>query len=85
MTYRLDQGADVAFDAIIDDYEMDIPWNDRSAGRRRLVRALETHVSAELMADVDARLEILKPIFYRNKGAYWLVDLLRVMFTFRWW
>ena len=72
MTYRLDQGADITFDQIMDDYALDIPWLDRVADRRKLVRALEAHVSADLISNVDARIEILKPIFYRNKGAYWV-------------
>ncbi|WP_420550764.1 bifunctional isocitrate dehydrogenase kinase/phosphatase [Litorivicinus lipolyticus] len=70
MVYRLTAGADDAFDQVFDDYAFGIPWAQRSADRARIVRTFESYVSPQLMADTDARLEVLKSVFYRNKGAY---------------
>ena len=70
MVYRLTQGADMAFDQIFDDYAFGIPWAQQAADRARLVRTFERYVGPDLIADTDARLEVLKSVFYRNKGAY---------------
>ena len=72
MSYSLSQGADQAFDQLLDDYAFDLPYASRTGMRRQLVQALETHISQDLLASVDARLEVLKSVFYRNKGAYWV-------------
>ena len=70
MQYGLSRGPDDAFDQLLDDYAFDLPYAARSRDRARLVKTLETHVSQDMMAGIDARLETLKSVFYRNKGAY---------------
>lgn len=72
MSYSFSHGVEDVVDSVLDDYAMDLPYAQREVDRDVLVRAIEAHVSQDQMSAVDARLEILKSVFYRNKGAYWV-------------
>ena len=45
----------------------------------------EAHISQDLLASVDARLEVLKSVFYRNKGAYWVGRFVGDGQVYPWW
>jgi len=72
MSYSFSHGVQDVIDQLMRDYEFDLPFAQRDKDREVMVRALENHVSQDQMACVDARLEVLKSVFYRNKGAYWV-------------
>lgn len=70
MTYRFDESIGHVVDQVLDDYAFTIPWCHRARDRTRITDAIEQRIPAALLLQPDARLECLKPVFYRNKGAY---------------
>ena len=70
MRYTFDDTVDIVCDRILDDYGFSIGWANRTIDRKRLVEGIEQTVPTQFYSDPSARLELLKPIFYRNKGAY---------------
>lgn len=55
---------------LLSDYAFSVGWADGDAARSSIVSALERCVPTDFWVDPAARLELLKPVFYRNKGAY---------------
>ncbi len=57
-------------DRILDDYEFSVGWADRKLARKHMIAGIEALVPNQFWTDTSARFELLKPVFYRNKGAY---------------
>ncbi|WP_210396437.1 bifunctional isocitrate dehydrogenase kinase/phosphatase [Motiliproteus sediminis] len=55
---------------ILDDYAFCIPYENRRRDIRNLVRYIKEHPVDGVRVGGDAVLEIIKSVFYRNKGAY---------------
>lgn len=70
MTYRFHESTGQVVDQLLDDYAFTVPWCHRQRDHVRIVRAIEDRIPAEVLLQPEARLECLKPVFYRNKGAY---------------
>lgn len=64
-----DSLADVC-DRILDDYEFSVGWANRKLARKHMIAGVEALVPSDFWTDTSGRLELLKPVFYRNKGAY---------------
>ena len=70
MRYTFAETVPEVCDRILDDYGFSVGWHDRRVGRKRLTKGIEAAIPSGFLSDPSARLEILKPVFYRNKGAY---------------
>ncbi len=68
-SYRMDSSLWELFDALFADYQFAIPYEDLSQDISHLVEIMESHI-IPLHGSENLSLEILKPVFYRNKGAY---------------
>jgi isocitrate dehydrogenase kinase/phosphatase len=67
--FALDGGFDAALDAVLDSLPFQAPWHDRQARLRKAAEILRAeHGPADRFA--GGTLQILKPLFYRNKAAY---------------
>ena len=55
---------------ILDDYRFAIPYENRRRDIRNIVRYVKEHPVAGILIGSGAYLEIVKSVFYRNKGAY---------------
>lgn len=54
---------------ILDDYAFDVPYIDREQDVRNMVNAMRSSIPL-LRRIQQIRFEMLRPVFYRNKGAY---------------
>lgn len=70
MRYTFEDPVAVICDRILDDYGFSVGWANRSVDRKRLTKGIERAIPSQFLSDPSARLELLKPVFYRNKGAY---------------
>ncbi|WP_207063554.1 bifunctional isocitrate dehydrogenase kinase/phosphatase [Motiliproteus sp. SC1-56] len=55
---------------ILDDYAFSIPFENKRRDVRNLVRYIKDHPVDGILMGRGAHLEIVKSVFYRNKGAY---------------
>jgi isocitrate dehydrogenase kinase/phosphatase len=55
---------------VLDDYEFGIPWADRDGDAELVSRAVDEAVGATWGGTAFDFVELLEPVFYRNKGAY---------------
>ncbi len=70
MSYTFDNPVLEVCDQILDDYGFAVGWASRVTDRKKMAKGIEQLVSSDFFVDPSARLELLKPVFYRNKGAY---------------
>lgn len=70
MRYSFADALSDVCDRILDDYEFSVGWADRKMARKHMIVGIEALVPNEFWTDASARFELLKPVFYRNKGAY---------------
>jgi isocitrate dehydrogenase kinase/phosphatase len=70
MRYSFADALSDVCDRILDDYEFSVGWADRKMARKHMIAGIEALVPNEFWTDASARFELLKPVFYRNKGAY---------------
>ncbi len=70
MQYTFDDKLSDVCDRILTDYAFKVGWADRERARTDLIKGIEESVPLEFFTDESSRLELLKPVFYRNKGAY---------------
>ncbi|HEY5718147.1 MAG TPA: bifunctional isocitrate dehydrogenase kinase/phosphatase [Motiliproteus sp.] len=68
--YALDGPLPMLFGRILDDYAFNVPYENRRRDVRNLVRYLKRHPVDGIEVGQGAYLEIIKSVFYRNKGAY---------------
>ncbi|WP_432472254.1 bifunctional isocitrate dehydrogenase kinase/phosphatase [Amphritea sp. HPY] len=55
---------------MLDDFSFNIPWEHRRRDIRNLVRYIHANYPDNLVAAEDTVIEVIKSVFYRNKGAY---------------
>ena len=55
---------------LFEDYKLDAPYEDLERDIDLITHKIETELFSKYTLDSDARLEVLKPLFYRNKAAY---------------
>lgn len=70
MRYSFADALSDVCDRILDDYEFSVGWADRRMARKHMIAGIDALVPNEFWTDASARFELLKPVFYRNKGAY---------------
>lgn len=70
MRYSFADALSDVCDRILDDYEFSVGWADRRMARKHMIAGIDALVPNEFWTDTSARFELLKPVFYRNKGAY---------------
>ncbi|MFT5483030.1 MAG: isocitrate dehydrogenase kinase/phosphatase [Halieaceae bacterium] len=72
-SYRHTSSSAVLFGDLLDDFAFEVPWQDRERDLAYIVDAVEREVS-ELgkgqPARDDIEVQVLRSIFFRNKGAY---------------
>lgn len=68
-SYRMESTLWQLFDELFSDYQFCIPYEDLSKDITHLVEIMESHI-IPLHGSEDLSMDILKPVFYRNKGAY---------------
>jgi isocitrate dehydrogenase kinase/phosphatase len=55
---------------LFEDYKLDAPYEDLERDIDLITHKIETELFSKYTLDETSRLEVLKPIFYRNKAAY---------------
>ncbi len=69
-SYSLREGLVIFLSRLLDDYQFAIPWENKRRDIRNLLRYIRAGFSADIVADDNSVVEVIKPVFYRNKGAY---------------
>jgi isocitrate dehydrogenase kinase/phosphatase len=57
-------------DRLLIDYAFKVGWADQAAAKQQMMAGIDEAVPGEFFTDESSRLELLKPVFYRKKGAY---------------
>ncbi len=68
-TYRPDQGLVTLVCALLDDFQLELPWEYKRRDVRNIIRALNTEIPEKLSTQ-EFHVDVLKWLFYRNKAAY---------------
>ncbi len=68
-SYRMDSTLWELFDGLFADYQFAIPYEDLTQDMTHLVEIMESQI-IPMHGSEDLSMDILKPVFYRNKGAY---------------
>ena len=55
---------------LFEDYRLDVPYEDIERDINLVTNKILTDLLSKYQTDDDTRLEVLKPLFYRNKAAY---------------
>lgn len=69
-SYHLAEGMMAMLGRILDDCNFEIPWENKRRDLLHLARYVRENIPADVIADKNTRVEVVKSIFYRNKGAY---------------
>ncbi len=69
-TYLLNGNLPKLISRILDDYSFRVPYENKRRDVRNIVRHLRENPLEGLPMNSGARLEIVRSVFYRNKGAY---------------
>lgn len=69
-TYHLHDGLLPVLTQMLDDFAFDIPWENKRRDIRNLMRYVRTSLPEDVIADEHTTVEVVKSVFYRNKGAY---------------
>lgn len=57
-------------DAVLDSFDLRIGWADRWADAEVVAEAIEQHLSETWESTMPVEIDMLTPVFYRNRGAY---------------
>ncbi len=68
-TYRMEGNPEDFVRALLDGLAINQPWRDRAGDVRNILRSLAED-RPEIQDPRQLNVDILKPVFYRNKGAY---------------
>jgi len=69
-TYSLENGLVALLGQVLDDYAFDIPWENRRRDIRNLAHFVRQQLPPGTIDDPPATVEIIRSVFFRNKGAY---------------
>ncbi|RTE64348.1 bifunctional isocitrate dehydrogenase kinase/phosphatase [Amphritea opalescens] len=67
--YRLRDGLVACLSQLMDDYQFDIPWENKRRDIRNLLRYIRQNLSEDMVVD-KVVIHVVRSIFYRNKAAY---------------
>ncbi len=70
MEYNAHHGVVNMVRDILEDYAFDVPYTNKRRDLVNLVGAIKENNDARMVITRDTRVQILKSVFYRNKGAY---------------
>ena len=68
--YYADKGVVRMVNQILEDYSFSIPYANKRLDVVNLVRNIKENTDFRMAISADTRVQILKSVFYRNKGAY---------------
>tara|TARA_B100000795_G_scaffold208478_1_gene161965 strand:- start:171 stop:1907 length:1737 start_codon:yes stop_codon:yes gene_type:complete len=68
--YDSNKGVTSMVNQILDDYRFDIPYVNKRLDVINLVRNIKENTDFRMAISGNTRIQILKSVFYRNKGAY---------------
>ncbi|NVK42410.1 MAG: bifunctional isocitrate dehydrogenase kinase/phosphatase [Oceanospirillaceae bacterium] len=68
--YTLENGLVALLKRVLDDFAFDIPWENRRRDIRNLVHFARSHLPPEVAGGPPLNVEIIRSVFFRNKGAY---------------
>ena len=68
--YDANKGVTSMVSQILEDYCFDIPYVNKRLDVVNLVRNIKENTDFRMAISADTRIQILKSVFYRNKGAY---------------
>lgn len=69
-SYTLKGGLVVCLNRLLDDYQFAIPWENKRRDIRNLLRYIRVNFSADIVTGDNTVIEVIRTVFYRNKGAY---------------
>ncbi|WP_370279574.1 bifunctional isocitrate dehydrogenase kinase/phosphatase [Pontibacterium sp.] len=69
-TYDLSNGVQNMLSRILDDVAFAIPWENKRRDIRNILRYVRNNLTEQFENPADTRIEVVKSVFYRNKGAY---------------
>lgn len=70
VTYHLRDGVRALISNLMDDFAFDIPWENKRRDLLNLMRYVNKTFPEDKVSDTAASVEVVKSVFYRNKGAY---------------
>jgi len=68
--YDASKGVVIMVSKILDDYGFNVPYVNKRLDVINLVRNIKENTDFRMAITADTRVQILKSVFYRNKGAY---------------
>jgi isocitrate dehydrogenase kinase/phosphatase len=69
-TYRSESGVEPLLNKLLRDYDQGLPWEDLGRDVQRILDAMAPRRRAELALPSQSHIDVLRSVFYRNKGAY---------------
>ncbi|MBK8506287.1 MAG: bifunctional isocitrate dehydrogenase kinase/phosphatase [Saprospiraceae bacterium] len=69
-TFDIDPDLKYTFKSILRRYRFDIPWEDLKRDVQYLQKTFESVILGRKISIADFQIEIIKSVFFRNKGAY---------------
>ena len=69
-SYAVQEGWVKVLHAVLDDFQLAIPWENKRRDIRNLIHYIHTQIPEDAIVDDSATIEVVKQLFFRNKGAY---------------
>lgn len=69
-TYYPSRGLQTMISTLLDDMAFDIPWENKRRDIRNIMRHVRNNMADEFNDAESTSIEVVKTVFYRNKGAY---------------
>tara|TARA_A100000164_G_scaffold372944_1_gene403105 strand:+ start:64 stop:2595 length:2532 start_codon:yes stop_codon:yes gene_type:complete len=78
LTFRLRTTSSKLIKAVLEAFDVGPQWEDLERDSSNIALAIEKHLSETWEATMPVEIDVLKPVFYRNRGAY-LVGRIRYL------
>ena len=78
LTFRLRTTTSKLIQAVLEAFDVGPQWEDLERDSSNIALAIEKHLSETWEATMPVEIDVLKPVFYRNRGAY-LVGRIRYL------
>ncbi len=69
-TFRLRTTTTELLQTVLGSYDLGVPWADLDKDAVNVAEAIEQHLSETWESTMPVEIDMLKPVFYRNRGAY---------------
>ncbi len=69
-TYPFGNGLEAVIGRVLSDFKLDVPYEDQERDTRRAADEVRHRLTAAWGSPRFDTLEVMRPVFYRNKGAY---------------